>query len=151
MSVVFEGGKGLEKFFKNAGKGGVNGVDVGYFSSAKYDDKNSTPVAMVAATHEFGTADGRIPERPTMRPGTRQAQFRLKRLLRQNVDPEKMVVDNVLAGKMGLTLQNSIQRKIVELKTPANKESTLKAKAPKTNPLVNTGLMLDSVTYEVNE
>ena len=149
-SVVFSGGSKLEQFFKNAGKGGVDGVDVGYFASAKYDDKNSTPVASVAATHEFGTSDGRIPERATMRPGVKQAQFRLKRLLRQNIDPEKMVVDETLAGKLGLTLQNTIQRKIRDLRTPINAESTVKAKGS-SNPLIDTGLMIDSVTYEVNK
>jgi hypothetical protein len=50
--VTITGGKKLEKLLKEAGKGGVKAIDVGFFPSAKYPD--GTPVAYVAAINEFG-------------------------------------------------------------------------------------------------
>ena len=41
-------------------------LSVGWFESARYDA--DTPVAAVAATQEFGSAEMRIPPRPFMRP-----------------------------------------------------------------------------------
>ena len=63
VTVKRTGGKKLQRLLREAGKGGVSGVKVGFFSTAKYED--GTPVAAVAAWNEFGTKT--IPERPFFR------------------------------------------------------------------------------------
>ncbi|KPA87292.1 hypothetical protein PF66_06202 [Pseudomonas asplenii] len=49
---------------------------------------------------------------------------------------------------MGERIKGQLQKSIIDLKDPPNRPSTLKQKAG-TNPLVDTGHMLDSVDYEV--
>lgn len=51
--------------------------------------------------------------------------------------------------QMGAIIRDQLQQSIVDLKDPANKASTLKKKAG-SNPLVDTGHMLNSVDYEVD-
>lgn len=53
-------------------------------------------------------------------------------------------------GQMGERIKGQIQQSIVDLKDPPNKASTLRQKAG-TNPLVDTGHMLNSVDYEVGD
>ena len=65
-----KGGKKLDEFLRRAKTAdGVDTVEIGFFSDAKYPD--GTPVTNVAAWNEFGTEnkDGseRIPERPFFR------------------------------------------------------------------------------------
>ena len=47
-------------------------------------------------------------------------------------------------------IKGQLQESIVDLKDPPNKASTLKHKAG-SNPLVDTGHMLNSVDFEVSE
>ena len=62
------GGRKLAAFLrqaKAAQASSVKGIDVGFFSTAKYPD--GTPVAAVAAWNEFGTernGQQHVPERP---------------------------------------------------------------------------------------
>ena len=56
------GGTKMKAFLAQVGKGGVSSVKVGIFSEARYDDEDLTPVAAVAAAHEFGVrAEGTAP------------------------------------------------------------------------------------------
>ena len=62
-----KGGKKLDEFLRRAKTAdGVDTVEIGFFSDAKYPD--GTPVTNVAAYNEFGTngkdGAGAIPERP---------------------------------------------------------------------------------------
>lgn len=147
--VTFSGGKKIEALFKNAGKGGVKSVDVGVFLSAKYLD--GTPVALVAVVNEFGSRKKGIPERPAFRSANLLNRKDLVNIIKKNVDPGKMIIDQRLAGKIGAAHQAATQKSIVALKSPPNKPSTLRAKRPKANPLVNTGTEVGSITFKVNK
>lgn len=145
MSVTFSGGKELQKFFNKAGKGGVRGVEVGFFASAKYMD--GTHVAAVAAWNEFGTK--RIPERPAIRQSIKSNAKNLLIIVKKNIDSRVMVIDRKLADKIGTSQGDAQQKSMIDLKEPENALTTLKQKAPKTNPLVNTGMLIRSVTHKV--
>ena len=150
MSVTFSGGKEMEKFFKLAGKGGVDGVDVGFFSSAKYTD--GTHVAAVAAWNEFGTkmkGKDHIPERPAIRQSIKSNKKNLLNIIKKNINTMIMVIDKRLAEKIGMSQVGAQQKSMVDLKEPANATSTLRQKFPKTNPLVHTGMLIRSVTHKV--
>ncbi|NWC11933.1 hypothetical protein HX776_24405 [Pseudomonas agarici] len=56
----------------------------------------------------------------------------------------------VTLAQMGERIKGQLQQSIVDLKDPPNKASTLRQKAG-SNPLVDTGHMLNSVDYEVGE
>ena len=98
VKVQQRGGKKLRRLLREAGKGGVSGVKVGFFSTAKYQD--GTPVAAVAAWNEFGTKT--IPERPFFRNALAESERGVSRISSQaGIDTEKMVVDEQLAGRVG--------------------------------------------------
>lgn len=143
--VTFSGGDKLKAFFDKAGKGGVKNVEVGVFASAKYPD--GTLVAAVAAWNEFGTVN--IPERPALRNSIKDNEKTLAKIVKLKVDPEKMVITPKIAELLGLSQQGSMQKSIVSLSSPANEDSTIKAKKS-SNPLVDTGLYLKSITFKVN-
>ena len=143
---------------------GLQGADlqVGFFPSAKYSDKSSTPVAYVAAIHEFGSPSQGIPPRPFFRPtiANRKKQWSAaiehfaKRLLIGEGTPEQYL------EQLGLAVAGDIKKTISKIKTPALSPRTIKAKRRKlaakgldagnlNKPLVETGLLIGSLTYEV--
>lgn len=146
------GGKRFERMLRQAGRGGVLGLEVGFFSSARYPD--GTPVAAVAAWNEFGTrkASGEvhIPERPFFRQVIADEAVRqgVVNILRAGMDPERGVVDPQLAGRVGAYLQGQVQQRIVDLDEPPNAPSTIERKGS-SNPLIASGFMRLSVTWRV--
>lgn len=106
---------------------------------------------LVGAVNEFGSEDGTIPERSFLRAGIAAGADRLNEItmkiargvIRGETDP--------LAGleKLGAEAATMVARRIVDLRSPPNAASTLAAKKPKTNPLVNTGLLGQSITHQV--
>ena len=167
VSARTTGGVRMEAVFAGMGKGGVQGVDVGFFSSARYPD--GTPVAAVAAWNEFGTRkkDGsvHIPERPFMRNANQQSRAKIAALIKDRADPLKLVLDRALAELAGQLVQGLYQSEIVSLKEPANAEITVKGGWMRSyhgkmiyikgkgssNPLIDTGTMRTAVSYEVVE
>ncbi len=144
VKVQRRGGKKLERVLREAGKGGVSGVAVGFFSTARYED--GTPVAAVAAWNEFGTET--IPERPFFRRALAEAEDGIIRVLKAGIDTEKMVVDDRLAGRVGAYVQGEIQESITALREPPNAPETI-ARKGSSNPLIDTKHMRQSVTFVV--
>lgn len=151
-NVKVTGGDRARRFFRNAGKGGAHRVRVGFFSKARYPD--GTPVASVALWNEFGTRrDGEehTPERPFFRQAIRQMETDIPEILRNGIDPEKGVLDRRLANRIGAHAQALIERQIQTLAKPENAESTIARKGSGKKPLIDTSLMLQSVTFQVDE
>jgi hypothetical protein len=146
--VTFSGGEKLAKVLREAGRGGIKSVDVGVFASAKYTD--GTPVAAVAAWNEFGTAT--IPERPAIRIANKENEKVLIRLIKNTVDPEKMIITKDIGGLIGANHQGATQQSITKLRDPANAASTIKLKGS-SNPLIaekDTISYKKSITFKVN-
>ena len=108
-------------------------------------------VASIAAWQEFGTTKpgNGIPERPFMRTSFQENQRKYARL-------GKMAWEKVLKGQwsiekaldiLGMEAQADIQEKIVEIRTPANRPSTIAKKKGADNPLIHFGQMLQSVQF----
>ena len=144
VKVQRRGGKKLQRLLREAGKGGVSGVKVGFFSTARYED--GTPVAAVAAWNEFGTET--IPERPFFRNALAESERSVGRILQAGLDTKKMVVDEQLAGRVGTHVQGRIQDSITSLKEPPNAPETVRRKGS-SNPLLDTGTLRNSVAWEV--
>ena len=144
VKVQRRGGKKLARLLREAGKGGVSGVKVGFFSTARYED--GTPVAAVAAWNEFGTET--IPERPFFRNALAEAERGVSNILAKGIDTKKMVVDEQLAGRVGEYVQGKIQDSITSLKEPPNAPETVRRKGS-SNPLLDTGTLRNSVAWEV--
>lgn len=129
---------------------------VGYFENAVYVD--GTPVAGVAATMELGSKKERIPPRPTLIPGVRDAasemseaiKYASQRAIEGELDPERVL------EAAGLVAQSSVQDKIRTLLGPPLAKATIAARAKRhsssiasTKPLVDTGFMLRNVAFAI--
>lgn len=144
--VTHKGGKKLEALLENAFKGHVKGVETGFYADATYDD--GTPVAGVAAAHEFG--DGNLPERPFFRLANEGIKGKAVGMLRAQIDPKVMAVDKTIAARLGAMHAGEVKRSITALKSPALDPSTI-ARKGSSNPLIDTGVMRSSVTYKVDK
>ena len=62
--LVIRGGNKIDKLIRDTKRAQRRpmGIRIGFFASAKYQD--GTPVAAVAAWHEFGAPKVRLPSRP---------------------------------------------------------------------------------------
>lgn len=134
---------------------------VGFFESAKYVD--GTPVAYVASIHEFGYAEGGIPARPFFRP-TIQEQGPAwgeafgkgaKAIAKGRYTPFQVMdaVGQLAAGDVKKTI-SEIQSPPLDPDTIAARRRRYKDKKTTGNlskPLVDTALMINSVTNETTQ
>ena len=105
-------------------------------------------VATIGMYNEFGTSS--IPERPFIRSTMQKEAKNIKKLfaketkkiLRGEQTPKNMM------GIVGEYTSGQIKRTIVELKDPPNSDFTV-AKKRSSNPLIDSGQMIQSITYEV--
>ncbi len=134
-------------------------LKVGWFSTDQY--KSGTPVAYVATIHEFGSAKAGIPPRPFMRPTVAREEDNWRKFIAQEA-PKILKGTQTVEGlfeALGLNISGEIARSISEVTAPPLLEATILAKARKMadqgtvgsldKPLVESGLMLDSVSYVV--
>ena len=142
---------GLEKFAKDLARArrGQGAVAIGLpKGSGSYPD--GTPVIKVGVIHEFGSEDGVIPERSWLRSAmdvNRKKHRALIRKLSKSVMSGELTAKNALE-LLGTQAQSDIQQRIVDVNEPPNAPSTIAAKGS-SNPLVDTGLLRQSVTYYV--
>lgn len=127
-------------------------VGVGWLPGAKYED--GTPVAGVAAVHEYGLG---VPARSFMRPtvtaeGRTWGQAVVARL-------QQGATLQQAAATLGGLASGDMQKAISQLRSPPLAEATLYARqhrhAPppnsSTKPLVDTRVMMQTLTFEVTE
>ena len=128
-----------------------SGVFVGIPSGAgQYED--GTPLAVIGAVHEFGRADGSIPERSFLRVPLRSNQDVFAKIfvsgLPAVVNGEmtlRQLMDQA-GARAAATSQEAISQGIA----PPLKESTLRRKdSGKTTPLIDNGRLWQSITWVV--
>ena len=147
--------KKLGQFLKNDAS-----VKVGYFNT-RYQD--GTPVAYVASIQEFGSPKNNIPPRSFMRStATEKAgewRDKMAAIFRQQMTSTGSIGASL--DLIGFVIEGDIAEKITQISTPPLKASTVAAKARKLadgggtgsldKPLVESGLLLNSVTHEVSQ
>ena len=119
-------------------------------TSTMYPD--GQPVVLVAATNNFGSKSRGMPARPFM---TLAAEPALKAVSPFQEKAVKSLNEGKTTKEKILDISGSIavgifQDTITQLSTPANAESTIKAKKS-SNPLIDTGLMRQTLTYVVRD
>lgn len=144
-----KGGDRLEAILKGMAAKLSTGsaVRVGFLEGSTYPDGTSVP--MIAAIQEFGAPARKIPPRPFFRtmvadksPGWPKA---LAGLLETNgYDARKTLT------LMGEGVAGQLRQSIVDFTTPANAPSTV-ARKGFDKPLVETGHLLASVSYQVED
>lgn len=136
---------------------------VGFFETAAYPD--GTPVAYVAAIHEFGAPEQGIPPRPFMRPAAEQngdawsghMAAGARAVARGAIRPDQVL------EQIGALAAGNVSEAIAAVTSPPLKEATVEAKARKYadggargpgnlgKPLVESGLLIQSPTYVVDK
>lgn len=135
--------EGLRKRVKRPGT-----VSAGIIDAGMHGESGET-VATIAQDHEFGTSG--IPERSFIRSTTKEKRkdiVALQAKLLQKVQSGAISIEQAL-GQIGSYTAGLISKKIVDIKSPRNSAQTIKEKGS-SNPLVDTGQLKNSVTWEVD-
>jgi hypothetical protein len=134
----------LAKIIEEANRSVVVGVPEG---KAEAD---GTPLAMIAAVHEFGSPEHNIPERPFIRNGIAAGRPKFSRLNAANLQlilaGRKTVTDSL--NELGVMAAGEVKRGITTLKFAPLKPATI-ARKGSSRPLVDTGQLRQSVTYQL--
>jgi len=140
-------------------------------------EQGGTPLTMIAAVHEFGSGDGRIPERPFLRVAIEKSRMKYIRLNRINLVKMlrgQMVLEQAL-GQLGEMAKGDVQTEIrtgnfkplepttiaarrrargdgynQDLDRKVSKKQKSGASAGAIDrPLIDTGQMVQSITWEI--
>lgn len=133
-------------------------LKVGFFAHSKYPD--GTPVAYVAAIQELGYPAGGIPPRQFFRPAMTEHRQEYSQLTGRAVKAAGNGKITVMAGleQIGAKAAGDVKMMIKSVTTPPLKDATVAARARRhskgkatSKPLVDSGLMLQSVTFAVED
>lgn len=165
VQVRRETTRSLELIIKNLETNGKV-VKIGWFQNSRYPSegkREGLPVATVAAINEYGVPSRNIPSRSFMRSTfveQRQNWLALAMSGARSVVAGKSTVYQVLEG-LGLTAQGDVAKKIATITQPPLSPRTIAARLRKrsnkttvgllTKPLIDTGLMLSSLSYRVED
>ena len=138
---------GIKGLLKRVKKSGV--VNVGIIDAGNHGDSGLT-VAEVGNYNEFGTT--KIPERSFMRSTIREKRkdiIKLQEKLLKKIQSGDMEVEQAL-GLIGSFIAGEVTQKIVSIKSPPNHPYTIKKKGS-SNPLIDTGQLKNSITWEIDK
>jgi len=131
-------------------------IQVGFFPEAHYPD--GTPVAYVAAIHEFGYPEGNIPARSFMRPTAANRKSKWGRQVAGAIHGALLgkvklasaydAIGGAAAGDVSRTISN-ITSPPLKAATLAARQSRKKTPGVSSKPLVDTGLLIQSVSHKV--
>ncbi len=125
-------------------------VNVGVPEGKKESD--GTPVAMIAAVHEFGSPSQGIPERSFLRASVqrnRQKYVRLNRINLVKMLHGQMSAEQAL-GQLGEMAKGDVQTEIRSGDFAPLKAATIKRK-DSSRPLIDTGQMVQSIAWELGD
>lgn len=107
-------------------------------------------IAQIAAIHEFGSSDGRVPERSFMRSAVENNKDAIIKLLGK-LNKKIIHGEMTTAKAIGIVCEYVVglmKKRITDGVPPPNKPATVNRK--KSNlPLVDTSQMIDSIDWEI--
>lgn len=113
-------------------------------------EADGTPVALIAAVHEFGSPERGIPERPFLRTTIQANKGKYVQLNRKNlvaVLNKTMTVEQAL-GQLGEVAKGDVQANIRDGTFKPLEDATIKRKGSK-KPLIDTGQLRQSIAWEI--
>lgn len=119
-------------------------VAVGFPSGQANAYPDGTQVTAVAAYHVYGMG---VPKRDFMGLAKDEITQKTAPIITRALRSDNL---DVLYEAAGLLAEASIKKAIVDLQDPPNAESTIAAKES-SNPLIDTGHLVQSVTYVVRD
>lgn len=146
-TVTMSGGDGLRRTLERIEKSlaTASELDVGFLSGPSYPD--GTPVAQVAADNEFGNPARGVPPRPFFRNMVDSRKNEIAPELA--IELKKTDLDMAPAlDATGMTMEGWLRQSIMATNAPPNSPATI-ARKGSSKPLVDTGLMIGSISHEV--
>ncbi len=111
---------------------------------------DGTSVIMVGIVHEFGSSDGKIPERSFLRSSLDENRETFLKFWKDGAAKSILTLNKNskdVLPLLGQMMQAAVQQKIVTLRSPALKLQTIINKKS-SNPLIDTGHMRQSIRWE---
>lgn len=142
--------KAIEDLIENTVRLAHKKVEIGFPNADEMHDEAGMTIKKLAAIHEFGTIDGKIPARPFIQPTMDQNRDKYRKMLFKSAGPlllRRTSIENVLKtiGKQGVEdMQNLILKNDF---TPIADMTA--AKKGHTMALLDTHQMYDAIDYEV--
>ncbi|MDY3947517.1 MAG: hypothetical protein SOZ40_06020 [Ezakiella sp.] len=142
-----------DKFIRRLRELKDKAVDIGIMGDANrdYSDRD---IVLIAAVHEFGSPKRRIPERSFLRSNFDDNYDRYADMLMNRIEDvlDGAISVNDALSLVGQTVAQDTQMTIRRVIPPPLKEATIKRKGKgKTTPLIDTGRLIGSITYEVKD
>ena len=137
---------------------------VGWFKDSRYpEDQGGDFVAAIAAQNEYGNPSKNIPPRPFMRPTIIEKQSAwlaiTAKLAAQVLEGKRSARDAMEV--IAIQAENDVARKIKSIQSPPLAARTIQARLARyknqkkvgllTKPLIDTGLMIATLTHEVSK
>ena len=146
--MAIKGMGSLQAKLKNISKSYASNKQVraGFLEGATYPD--GTPVALVAAVHEFGAPAKGIPVRSFMRTAIAQNNGKWAEQLARGIEATGNVEGAL--GLVGEEMASDIRNSIRDEEFTALKPATVNRKGFAT-PLIDTAHMVNSVDHDVTE
>lgn len=152
--TVIDRDRGYKRLIRNWLALGTRQVLVGVRSrdGFKTREGDSLNLAGIASANEFGTADGRVPERSFLRSTVDENADTYGRMIGRAVLRHLSGQEDIDQGlaKLGARAVGDVQAKIVAIDTPPNAPSTVARKGAD-NPLIDTGRLRQSIDYEIRK
>ena len=150
-SRVTDKDRGWKTILKNARKASdANYAAVGVIGTGAAENHDGITNAELASVHEYGTLDGRIPERSFIRATIdeqRDAYRKLAKTLSEKIIDGKLVKTQAL-DLLGVRAVADIVRKIRSGLEPDITDVT-KDRKGSSKPLIDTGQLVQSITHAV--
>lgn len=137
-------------FLKAARKADGGRAFVGIQTGDGSKDRGGITMAELALVHEFGSRDGRIPQRSFLRSTTDENERKYVRVMKQRLAqiPKGLATVRGALREAGEMLRSDVLDKIRRGIPPPNAQSTINRKRSDT-PLVDTGQLIQSITVKV--
>lgn len=142
--------KELRRHLKKLEREGAH-VKVGVLASSGTHAESGISMIEIASVHEFGSPSIGVPERSFIRAGIQEKRDDLVRILNglaKGIVQDKITVDEALQ-KLGLWGANAVKRKITSSDIPPPLKASTVARKGSTKPLVDTGQLVNSISFEV--
>ena len=115
-------------------------------------DESGTPMSTIAAVHEFGSMDGRIPERSYLRSTYDENRRKYEQMILQGAQnsTKGKETPKQAAFKTGETMRADVIKRIKAGIPPELSQRTIDKKGSSV-PLIDTGQLVASITTVVHE
>lgn len=147
-TIIRKNPNALREVYERIGRAAQKEIAVGFPKGKAQAYPDGTSVVDVAAWNVFGTKS--IPQRDFMALARRGIVKNCEPLLKELAKLEEGRGAESLRKAIGEAGKAAIQNAITDLNDPPNASSTIAAKGS-SNPLINTGRMLNSVSYDVRD